>query len=264
MSTSHNSSVAEHAEGQGQIPAETTTQVNRVLSPLKESDRSATKKTSSRTKAVAEDSDPETAAEFEEIVQRPFKTAADLKKAQDDPFKPENLRLDQSVLQAQAAKRLLITVPVRKPNKQDFVRVHPDPEYRVEVALLDYERDTYLLVPQLCAELTESEYYLAIIHVAINRQKVVFLWPVKLPGADGRQMEWHTSAAEAAENARDRWVRVAANMSLGAYEVFEAVADYGDPEWPTQSFRELLKIAFKNRLIENTEHLIIQKLRGLA
>jgi hypothetical protein len=158
----------------------------------------------------------------------------------------------------------LITVPVRKPNKQDFVRVHPDPEYRVDVALLDYERDTYLLVPQLCAALTESEYYVATIHVAINRQKVVFLWPVKLPGADGRQMEWHISAAEAAENARDRWVRVTANMSLGAYEVFEAVADYGDPEWPTQSFWELLKIAFKNRLIENTDHLIIQKLRGLA
>jgi hypothetical protein len=113
VSTSHNSSVAEHAEGQGQIPAETTTQVNRVLSHQKESDRSTTKKTSSRTKAVAEDSDPETAAEFEEIVKKPFKTAADLKKAQDDPFKPENLRLDQSVLQAQAAKRLLITVPVR-------------------------------------------------------------------------------------------------------------------------------------------------------
>jgi hypothetical protein len=264
VSTSNNSSVAEHAEGQGQIPAETTTQVNRVLSPLKESDRSATKKTPSRTKAVAEDSDPETGAEFEEIVQRSSKTTADLKKAQDDPFKPENLRLDQSVLQAQAAKRLLITVPVRKPNKQDFVRVHPDPEYRVEVALLDYERDTYLIVPQLCAELTESEYYVATIHVAINRQKVVFLWPVKLPGADGRQMDWHISAAEAAEKARDRWVRVTANMSLGAYEVFEAVADYGDPEWPTQSFWDLIKIAFKNRLIDNADHLIIQKLRGLA
>ena len=263
MSTSHNSSVAEHAEGQGQIPAETTTQVNRVLSHQKESDRSVTKKTSSRTKAVAEDSDPETAAEFEEIVKKPFKAAADLKKAQDDPFNPENLRLDQSVLQAQAAKRLLITVPVRKPNKQDFVRVHPDPEYRVEVALLDYERELAKL-REVETELTESEYYVATIHVAINRQKVVFLWPVKLPGADGRQMHWHISAAEAAEKARDRWVRVTANMSLGAYEVFEAVADYGDPEWPAQSFWDLIKIAFKNRLIDNADHLIIQKLRGLA
>ena len=169
VSTSHNSSVAEHAEGQGQIPAETTTQMNRVLSHLNESDRS--------------------------------------------------------------------------------------------VALLDYERDTYLIVPQLCGELTESEYYVATIHVAINRQKVVFLWPVKLPGADGRQMDWHISAAEAAEKARDRWVRVTANMSLGAYEVFEAVADYGDPEWPAQSFWDLIKIAFKNRLIDNADHLIIQKLQ---
>jgi hypothetical protein len=25
----------------------------------------------------------------------------------------------------------LTTVPVRKPNKQDFIRVHPDPDYRL-------------------------------------------------------------------------------------------------------------------------------------
>jgi hypothetical protein len=57
---------------------------------------------------------------------------------------------------------------------------------------------------------------------------------------------------------------MAANMSLGAYEISEAIADYGEPEWPSMSFMEILKIAFKNRLIESSNHAVIQQLRGLA
>ncbi len=193
-----------------------------------------------------------------------LKTPGNLKHEADDPFKAENLRLDQSELQASVAKRLSFTVPVHKPNKQDFVRVHSSKEYRADVALLNFERETHLLVPTVCAELSESEYYTATLYTAINRQKVTFLWPVKLPGTDGRQMDWHISAAEGAQKAMPSWVRITANMDLGAYDVFQAIADYGEPTWPVQSFWDLIKIAFKNRLIQSVDHQIIQKLRGLA
>ena len=43
-----------------------------------------------------------------------------------DPFDLANLRLDQSFVETAGVKKLLTTVPVRKPNPQDFVRVHPD------------------------------------------------------------------------------------------------------------------------------------------
>jgi hypothetical protein len=42
--------------------------------------------------------------------------------------------LDQSYADTVGVKKLLTTVPVRKPNRQDFVRVHPDPEYRLTPA----------------------------------------------------------------------------------------------------------------------------------
>src|SRR6266446_4716672 len=63
---------------------------------------------------------------------------------------PEALRIDQSFLNTGAAKKLLTTVPIRKPNKQDFVRVHPSPEYRLTVALIELKesRETYLVMPQ--------------------------------------------------------------------------------------------------------------------
>jgi len=183
-----------------------------------------------------------------------------------DIWSPEALRIDQSVLNTGAAKKLLTTVPVRKPNKQDFVRVNPHPAYRLTVGLIELKenRETYLVLPAVSHELSESEFFFATLYLTINRQKVLSVWPVKLPAADGRCNEWHASAAAAAERAMHNWIRLAANISLGAYEISEAIANYGEPEWPHLTFMDILKIAFKNRLIDSSDHAVIQQLRGLA
>jgi hypothetical protein len=41
------------------------------------------------------------------------------------------LKLDQSFADTVGVKKILTTVPVNKPNRQDFVRVHPALEYRL-------------------------------------------------------------------------------------------------------------------------------------
>jgi hypothetical protein len=162
------------------------------------------------------------------------------------------------------AKKLLTTIPVRRPHKQDFIRVNPGLSFRELVALVDYERDTYVVTKRFAPQLGEKEYYLANLFVCHNRQKVLSLWPVKQAGSDGKLMEWHRSAQEAAELAMTRWIRVTANMDLGAYEMSEAIAEYDDPVWPEVPFRELLRIAFKGRIIDSADHIVVQKLRGLA
>jgi hypothetical protein len=91
----------------------------------------------------------------------------------------------------------------------------------------------------------------------------VFLWPVRLPGPDGKLNEWWRSAAEAAELAMTRWVRVKANMDLGAYEIFSATGTLQDPTWPELSFNELLRIAFRDRVVDNIGHPVVKRLRGL-
>ena len=48
-----------------------------------------------------------------------------------------------------------------------------------------------------------------------------------------------------------RWIRITANLSLGAYEVFEAAANIPEPTWPDLSFPDLLKIAFRDRLVDH-------------
>jgi hypothetical protein len=180
-----------------------------------------------------------------------------------DPFDPANLRIDQSYLDQPAAKRLLTTLPVRKPGKQDFVRVHPSPEYRITVALVELEedRETYIIAPNCCDLFEEGEFHLAALYLTVNRQKTLRLWPIKL-SLSGRANTWHTSAAEAAEKAMRHWIRVLPNQNLGAYEIFQSERDFGEPEWPQESLRELLSIAFKNRRIDRADHPVLQKLRG--
>ncbi len=189
----------------------------------------------------------------------------DAEASRSDPFDLASLRLDQSFVESAGVKKLLTTIPVRKPNPQDFIRVHPDSEYRAALAIIELkeDREIYLVPPAIARELP-GEFTMATIYAAINRQGVVFLWPVRLPATDGRVLEWHRSAAEAAELAMRRWVRVKANMSLGAYEIFEASSTIPDPQWPEVSFQELLRIGFRGRLIDHLDHAVVKRLRGLA
>jgi hypothetical protein len=173
------------------------------------------------------------------------------------------LRLSQEFLETAGAKKILTTVPVRKPNKQDFVRVHPDPTFREAFAVIELkeDREHYLIMSDIAAAFP-TEIVTEMLYTAISRQRVVFLWPVRLPASDGRVNEWHRSLQEAAERAMQHWIRVTANMNLGAYEITEATAKMPDPEWPEYSFHDLLRIGFRDRVIGSLDHPVLKRLRG--
>lgn len=178
-------------------------------------------------------------------------------------FDPSTLRLSQHFAESAGVKKLVTTIPVRKPNKQDFIRVHPNPDYRLETAVLEFkeERETYLVAPTLWPELP-GELTPKVLFTAINRQKVLFVWPVRLPGEDGRHDEWNASALEAASIAQKNWIRLSANMSLGAYEIYQASGSLPEPEWPDMDFSKILETAFKGRFITDLDHPALRRLRG--
>ena len=182
-----------------------------------------------------------------------------------DPFDPASLRLDQSFTDGPAVKKLLTTIPIRKPGAQDFNRVHPGADYRLDttVIILKDDRETDLVDRSRRSELI-TECVPVTLYTTINRQGVLFLWPVRLVGPDGREMAWWTSARTAAELAMTSWVRVTANQSLGAYEVCQAIGAIPDPTWPDLSFTELLRIAFRDQMITSPDHVVVKRLRGLA
>jgi hypothetical protein len=180
-----------------------------------------------------------------------------------DMFNPERLRISQNFADEVGVRKVLLQIPVCKPQKQQFVRVHSDPGYRLDTLVLELkeDREVYLVDPGLGSQLP-GEITAMTLFTAITRQGVVFLWPVRLPDPSGKRNSWPESARKAADLAMSQWIRVAANMSLGGYETFVATGDLPDPDWPTESFPDLLRIAFSDRYIQTMDHPVIKKLRG--
>ena len=170
-------------------------------------------------------------------------------------------RLSQNFGNVSGVKKQLTTVPVRKPNKTQWVRVHP--EKKMDAMLLKYgekDEDLYFVEPELQAEVEQ----LARAHrlvLAIDRQGDPFLWPIVIPN-ETDSLGWHVSAMEAASNAELEWTKIQANKNIGAYEILFAEGDLEDPEWPELSLDELLEIAFKNKIINRPDHLVLLQLRG--
>jgi hypothetical protein len=180
-----------------------------------------------------------------------------------DPFDLDKLRLDQSFVESAGVKKLLTKVPIQKPDPQSFVRVHPDEKYRMALAviLLKEDSETFLLPPPIARDLP-GEFVMVMMHTVITRQGVLFLWPIRLPDPDGKINEWHQSAADAAEHATKRWVRIKANKAIRGYDIFEAASTIADPTWPDLTFQELVRIAFRDRLVSRLDHPVIKRLRG--
>jgi hypothetical protein len=147
------------------------------------------------------------------------------------------------------------------------VRVHPDTQYHLPTALIALkdsgERgETYLVAPHLWPQLQEESTFAPHqLFTTINRQQEVFLWPIRMPGLDGKRDAWSESAYNAAQEAQSAWVRIQSRRQGGGYIVLRS--GYTDsPQWPTVSLQDLIDIAFRDHMIASWDHPVLQRLRG--
>lgn len=175
----------------------------------------------------------------------------------------EKYRLPQNFGDVVSLKKVITTIPVHKPRPQAFVRVHPAPEYCIQTAVLEIKEDseTYLVDPSLFDVLAE-EITPKALFTAITKQGNLFIWPVKLPTADGKIDKWSQSALEAVNYAKEGWIRMKANRDGGYYDVLQAPPGQADPVWPELSFSDVLNVAFRDFNIKDYNHPVLRKLRG--
>ena len=129
--------------------------------------------------------------------------------------------------------------------------------------MLKEEGETYIVGAGLSDELAE-EVTPVTLYTTIDRQGSLALCPVRLPRQDGRHDSWTESLRRAVEIAEHSWVRAMPNMSNGGYDVVTATSALSDPEWPDKPFEDLLRVAFRDRIIESIDHPVVRKLRGLV
>lgn len=173
------------------------------------------------------------------------------------------LRLPQDFSTGVSVKKVITSIPMRKPGNQTFFRVHPDADRRFQAAMLQLKDDgecflvSRHIVPDVAQEIRAKQLY-----YALTRDGIPFLWPVNLPGEDGRLDSWSQSAHAAAQIAESSWVRLVANRGFGAYDVMQATGNLDEPNWPDLDFEAVLQLAFKDRVINSADHPVIRRLRG--
>lgn len=173
------------------------------------------------------------------------------------------LRRSQQFDDLIGVKKLILTVPIRRPNSQHFIQVHPSEDWRVAVSLLEDvdNRELYLVAPEILPAITE-ELKRMILFTTINRQGDISLWPVKIDKDSSKPNRWNQSALDVARLAMTTWIRIKSNMTLGAYEAYPATVELPEPEWPDITFDLVIEKAFKDRKITELDHPLVKKIRG--
>jgi hypothetical protein len=183
-----------------------------------------------------------------------------------DPFDVESMRIDGEQGDALEVEEVLTVVTVRKPGKEAYVRVHPDEGYRGSYRILNLKdtREMWLVKRELWPQLVAEPCFVPLLLVtAVTMQGDTFLWPLRIPGPDGRIDEWGRSERAAADLARTSWVRVMAKQGGVGYATVKAKGvQLPEPRWPALNFKELVTIAFRDRVIGEADHPMLRRLRG--
>ena len=180
-----------------------------------------------------------------------------------DPFDPESLRLPQDFSAALGVRKVL-TVQVRKPAKEWFMRVHPDPAYHLQTALIELKeaRESYLVSQHLWWRPRGREHPHPANVVSRGQspaRRVLLADPTPWNGWSHRYLV--EIRPRSSTDGREHVGASHAESSLAGTNVHYAEHAI-DPVWPGQSMSALLRTAFKDRYIDTLEHPILRQLRG--
>jgi hypothetical protein len=149
----------------------------------------------------------------------------------------------------------------------DFMRVHPNKEYRVfPVALREYEGRTYLVMADVAEQLRRDQFHLAGL-VCIYHQNKFMLWNIPLGWSHKDQSAFMAKMTDAAITS---WVRVTDTnqvlpLQSQQYDktrsaVVAVPSDRPSPDWTRcQSMESMVASAFHNKVIDSVNHFALQR-----
>ncbi|MFA6015449.1 MAG: hypothetical protein WC742_10315 [Gallionellaceae bacterium] len=181
------------------------------------------------------------------------------------PLNIAGMRLTLGYGESFSVKKLLVTVPVKKPGKTVFFRVRDGAEWEFPALILTIKEtnESYLVTREI-AETIPGLVRGEMLYLSVDRNANPILINVPLPDDTGRRNNWHESLLQAVIYSKTQWVRVSANMSAGCNNVQFATNIPDEPHWPEQSMDQLVEIAFRGKIITDISHPLIQGLLGLA
>ena len=173
------------------------------------------------------------------------------------------MRLPANYSAGLGVKKVLNKVPVGKPGPAIFFRTREGEAWTFRAFIYNDKEanETYIVLPfmqPLFGNLARP----AQLYAAIDRTDNPLLIPVILPSEGGHWNSWHESLSQCVDKSKKYWVRLESNKPINAYDICQATGVLSEPEWPDTTMEELVKIAFRGKIVDNPDHPVIQALQG--
>jgi hypothetical protein len=179
-----------------------------------------------------------------------------------NPNAVADLAIDQSHLEefANLASESAV-VECRRPARGVFFTVKREAkkpwEDRAFYFVLQMEgRDPYLVAPPIAKQKTEEDVIRPVLLVRyVTMAGEEGLWPLKLNEPDGRSNAYNTSALNILEIAEGgKWVRIVSAKKHYRHQVSKKHFDQVPPKFTDRPFKDLVDLAFKDRIVISTDH----------
>jgi hypothetical protein len=183
-----------------------------------------------------------------------------------DPFDFERLRLADTD-PGLGVRELVVDIPYHRPSKETFFRVRPGAEHQVTGGVIELkeEDDCFWVDPALWPRLAEEPTFSRRrVFTCVTLSGSPFLWGCRLPGPDAKQPPWVTVPLEAARAAEERWTKLYWDQAQKRHRVRVAEGMAAEPAFPDLPLPDLVRLAFRDRVISSLDHPVVKKLWGKA
>lgn len=181
-----------------------------------------------------------------------------------DPFDPMNLGISTDYAAAINVRPSTKPFELRKPNDQEYVRSSPRKDHHLLVGSIADKQDMgkVYIVAHALLDPVKVEFPRAVrgveLVLAQSLAGASLVWP--LPLAEDRGGKWNSTQRAACEKSKTRWTNMASEK--GQYEI-TTVNNPREVDWDSfPPFRDVLRQAASERLIDSMDHPLLRKLRG--
>jgi hypothetical protein len=131
---------------------------------------------------------------------------------------------------------------LRSPRSEEDIRVHAT--WRYPGLAMAKASGKFFVVDQDVHAVLAGRMFTCELRAAVSSKGEVFVWPIK---------DDDTAQKDAAEKAVSEWIRVAWNTNAKTHEVKPAAEQHGEPQWPFETFDQVLDVAIVGRILSDPE-----------
>ncbi len=163
------------------------------------------------------------------------------------------------------SEKVLTSLPVRKPKRDEWIRLHPEIHTRVYTYESREDNSWYVVLPTVVEPMLDVVRYVQLT-LAVNYGGSAFVHPVPVP-TERKPHRAHVTAFAGAEQAMREWVRISWNGGeYGIYRRQHSGAKV-EPAWPAEVTNpsEMLRFAAKAggiEVIDSLDHPVVRELQG--